>query len=83
MPLLTVAATLSTLCCICVVQARGSIKPAAGYVPKCLRRQRTSLAPQQFIVELQHEQWVVPQFSSTAGFENGLFDEANEISYFD
>lgn len=52
-------------------------------MPKCLRRQRESLAQVVPDIELQHEQWVVPQFSSTAGFEYGLFDEANEISYFD
>jgi len=44
---------------------------------------RTSLAPEMARVQIDHEAWVVPQFSSTGGFEYGLFDVNNEITYFD
>lgn len=51
--------------------------------PPCAHR-RQSLAPENLShVSIDHEQWVVPQFSSTAGFEYGLFDVNNEITYFD
>jgi hypothetical protein len=35
------------------------------------------------LVKIEHEAWEVPRFSSTAGFEYGMFDANTGITYFD
>jgi len=63
--------------------AKGEDNRSPAYVPTFLRSKRMSLAPETTRMQIEQEAWVVPQFSSNAGFEYGLYDVNNGITYFD
>ncbi len=60
---------------------RGEQKPR--YVPTFMRSKREPVQPANQKMAVVQQQWVVPAFSSTTGFQAGLYDEDAEVMIFD